>query len=212
MALPEVKIDFDPEVVIRTKFRAYLDAAEQAGEDAKAQAEQFVADMKEKAGVYIQGQIDEAQKCLDQIKEGFDNVEAACKTLFNITNAAKVTTDGVGSYAATTASVPIPPPTGTSVAFVPLNVFTLIGTSVTSTIATLGVSLSGQVSNLKAAVSSLASPLSRLSSLFMGFGSKVPFPVGVENPIATFYDDFVAPLSDTVNSLNDIIGKIPTLP
>ena len=198
MALPEVIIDFDPEVVIRTKFRAYLDAAEAAGEDAKAQAEQFVADMKEKAGAYIQGQIDEAQKCLDQIKIGYDNVESACQSLGVMVGNMSTTAGLTVSYAAATAT-----------ALTPATAFASVASSVTSTASNFTAGLLGQVSGLRDAVGSLSSPLARLSNLFLGFGAGVEFPDSVPNPIKVFYDTYVAPLSDDVSSLDSMIGAIP---
>lgn len=192
MPVLPVTIDFDPEVVIRTKFRAYLDAAEQAGEDAKAQAEQFVADMKEKAGVYIQGQIDEAQKCLDQINDGYENVKAACTSLVGMAGNATATSLSTAPFATVTTPVPLDK----------------VALSILTTTTTFATGLSGQISNLKAAVGSMTLPLTRLDSLFMGFGAGLEFPDKVTNPIKAFYDASIVPVSGVVEELNDLIKAI----
>lgn len=192
MPVLPVKIDFDPEVVIRTKFRAYMDAAEAAGEDAKAQAEQFVADMKEKAGVYIQGQIDEAQKCLDQLADSYENVKAACTSLGGMAGNATATSLSTATFAAVTTPVPLAP----------------VAESILTTTTTFATGLSGQISNLKAAVGSMTLPLTRLDSLFMGFGAGVEFPDKVVNPIKAFYDASIVPVSGVVQELNDLLGAI----
>ena len=192
MPVLPVKIDFDPEVVIRTKFRAYLDAAEQAGEDAKAQAEQFVSDMKEKAGEYIRGQIDEAQKCLDQLADSYENVKAACTSLGGMAGNATATSLSTASFATITTPVPL----------------NLVAASILTTTTTFATGLSGQISNLKAAVGSMTLPLTRLDSLFMGFGAGVEFPDKVTNPIKAFYDASIAPVFEVVMELNDLIKSI----
>ena len=192
MPVLPVKIDFDPEVVIRTKFRAYLDAAEQAGEDAKAQAEQFVSDMKEKAGEYIRGQIDEAQKCLDQLADSYENVKAACTSLGGMAGNATATSLSTASFATITTPVPL----------------NLVAASILTTTTTFATGLSGQISNLKAVVGSMTLPLTRLDSLFMGFGAGVEFPDKVTNPIKAFYDASIAPVFEVVTELNDLIKSI----